>query len=152
LNYLLDTNAAGYFMEQRTSIVARVRQIGGPGLISVSTITLAELRYGIGIMPEGRKKTRLMDSLEHMLGAGMEVRPFSVDAARVYAEVGAALRRAGMACGFQDLAIASIAIVENKTLASNDGFFDHVQRLCGLRFERWDLEPDHLECTLDNPE
>src|SRR5215204_1879710 len=114
-------------MEQRTSIVARVRQIGGPGLISVSTITLAELRYGIGIMPEGRKKTRLMDSLEHMLGAGM-------------------------ACGFQDLAIASIAIVENKTLASNDGFFDHVQRLCGLRFERWDLEPDHLECTLDNPE
>lgn len=125
-------------MEQRPSIVAMVRKIGGSGLLSVSTITLAELRYGIGIMPEGRKKTRLLDSLEQMLGAGMEVRPFSVDAAGAYAEAGAALRRAGVAFSFQDLAIASIAIVENKMLASNDGFFGHVQNLCGLRFERWE--------------
>jgi hypothetical protein len=29
-------------------------------------------------------------------------------------------------------------MAENKTLASNDSFFEHVQRLCGLRFERWE--------------
>lgn len=28
--------------------------------------------------------------------------------------------------------------VENKTLASNNDFFGHTQRLCGLRFERWE--------------
>jgi predicted nucleic acid-binding protein len=73
-----------------------------------------------------------------MLGTGMDVRPFTADAARVYSEAGATLREAGIAFKFQDLTIASVAIAENKTLASNDSFFDHVQRLCGLRFERWE--------------
>jgi hypothetical protein len=29
-------------------------------------------------------------------------------------------------------------MAENKRLVSNDNFFDHVRRLCGLRFERWE--------------
>jgi len=68
----------------------------------------------------------------------MEVRPFSTEAAWIFSEAGATLRRAGVAFSFQDLAIASVAMAENKTLASNDGFFTAVQRLCGLRFERWE--------------
>lgn len=125
-------------MERRPSIVARVREIGGPGLLSVSTITLAELNYGIRTMPEGRRKTRRSDDLRKMLGTGIDVRPFSADAAWAYSEAGATLRGAGIAFKFQDLAIASVAIAENKTLASSDSFFEHVQRLCGLRFERWE--------------
>ncbi len=124
-------------MEQRPSIVTKVREVGGPGLLSISTITLAELYYGIQIMPEGRKKARLLGSLGEMLRTGMEVRSFSADAAVAYSKAGATLREAGVAFEFQDLAIASIAMAENKTLASNDGFFSRVQRLCGLRFERW---------------
>ena len=123
-------------MERQPSVVTKVREVGGPGLLSISTITLAELYYGIRIMPEGRKKTKRLDDLDQMLGTGIEVRPFSADAAKTYSEAGATLREAGIAFGFQDLAIASIAMAENKTLASNDGFFNHVQRLCGLRFER----------------
>ena len=125
-------------MEQRPSIVAKAEGVGGPGLLYISTITLAELRYGIQIMPEGRKKAERLDNLDQMLGTGIDVRPFSTAAAGVYSEAGAMLRQAGMAFGFQDLAIASIAIAENKTLSSNDGFFEHMQRLCGLRFERWE--------------
>jgi predicted nucleic acid-binding protein len=125
-------------MERRTSIVARVRGVGGPALLSISTITLAELYYGIQTLPEERRKTKRLDDLRRMLQAGMDVRPFSADAARVYAETGATLRMAGMGFKFQDLAIASIAMAENKTFASNDSFFEHVQRLCGLRFERWE--------------
>lgn len=139
MNYLVDTNIASYLMEQRTSIVARISEIGGAGLLSMSTVTLAELRYGVQTVPEGHRKARLMKSLEDMLGTGMDIRPFTAGAAEVYAEAGAALRKAGIGFSFQDLAIASIAITENKTLASNDGFFDHVKRLCGLRFERWEL-------------
>lgn len=89
-------------------------------------------------MPEGRRRVRRLDELEGMLGTGMEVRPFSAEAAGVYSETGATLSEAGIAFKFQDLAIASIAMVENKTLASNDGFFEDVRRLCGLRFERWE--------------
>lgn len=138
LNYLLDTNIASYFMQQRPSIVARVGEIGGPGLLSISTITLAELRYGVRIMPEGRRKGSLLGNLERMLETGIDVRPFSADAANVYAKAGARLRQAGIAFAFPDLAICSIAMAEDKILASNDGFFDHVRRLCDLRFERWE--------------
>lgn len=58
MNYLLDTNTASYLMEQRSSIVAKIGEVGGPGLLFISTITLAELYYGIRIMPEGCKKVR----------------------------------------------------------------------------------------------
>ncbi len=138
MNYLIDTDAVSYLMERRPSIVAKVREVGGPALLSVSTISLAELDYGIRIMPEGRKKTERLDSLRRLLEVGMDVRLFSTEAAGVYAEFGAILKRAGIAFKFQDLAIASIAMAENKTLASNDRFFEDARRLCGLRFERWE--------------
>jgi predicted nucleic acid-binding protein len=138
LNYLLDINIASYVMRRRPSIVAKVEEAGGLGLLSVSTITLAELAFGIRILPEGRRKTSLLNNLGALLGMRMDVRPFSADAAEVFAEAGATLRRAGVAFSFQDLTIASIAIAENRTLASNDAFFEHVERLCGLRFERWE--------------
>ncbi len=125
-------------MEQRPSIVSKVREAGGPSLLSISAVTLAELNYGVRIMPEGRRKTDLLDALEKMLATGMDVRPFSAYAAEVYSEAGAVLKKAGVAFKFQDLAIASIAMSENKTLASNDGFFEHVRQLHGLRFERWE--------------
>ena len=138
MNYLLDTDIASYVMRRRPSIVAKVEEAGGLELLSVSTITLAELALGIRILPEGRRKNELLGGLEEMLGTGMEVRPFSIEAAGIFSEAGATLRRGGVAFGFADLAIASIAIAENKTLASNDAFFEHVRRLCGLRFERWE--------------
>ncbi len=138
MNYLLDTNIASYVMRQRTSVVAKVEAIGGLGLLSVSTVTLAELAFGIRILPEGRRKNELLNDLERMLGTLADVRTFSAEAAGIFSEAGATLRRAGIAFSFQDLAIASVAIAENKTLASNDGFFEDVERLCGLRFERWE--------------
>jgi predicted nucleic acid-binding protein len=88
-------------MERRTSIVAKVREVGGPSLLSISTITLAELHYGIRIMPEGRKKTKRLDNLKQMLGTGIDVRPFSAAAAEVYSEAGATLREAGIAFRFK---------------------------------------------------
>jgi toxin FitB len=113
LNYLLDTNIASY-VRRRPSIVAKVEEAGGLGLLSVSTITLAELAFGIRILPEGRRKTSLLNNLGALLGTRMDVRPFSADAAEVFAEAGATLRRAGVAFSFQDLTIASIAIAEEQ--------------------------------------
>lgn len=99
---------------------------------------MAELAFGIRILPEGRRKNELLNGLEGMLETLMDVRPFSAEAAGIFSEAGATLRRAGVAFSFQDLAIASVAMAENKTLASNDRFFEDARRLCGLRFERWE--------------
>lgn len=125
-------------MEDRASIVGRVRVAGGPAFVSISTITLAELRYGLRIMPESRKKTAAVSSLEGILDSDVDMRPFTAPAADVYSEAGATLKEAGIAFSFQGLAIAAIAVSESKTLASNDDFFAHARWLCGLRFERWD--------------
>lgn len=138
MNYLLDTNIASYAMRRRPSILEKIEEVGGLETLSISTITLAELMFGILLLPGGRRKDGLSRSLEEMLVTLVEVRPFSPEAAEVFSKAGATLRRVGIAFSFQDLAIASIAIAENKTLASNDGFFKDVERLCGLRFERWD--------------
>lgn len=125
-------------MRQRPSILAKVEESGGQGVLSVSTVTLAELAFRLRILPEGRRKYELLNGLETMLGTLIDARPFSAEAAEIFSEAGATLRRAGVAFSFQDLAIASVAIAENKTLASNDRFFEDVRRLCGLRFERWE--------------
>jgi toxin FitB len=126
LSYLVDTNIASYVMRNRPSVVAKVEEAGGVGLLSITTVSLAELRYGIRTMSEGRRRSRLLQKLGDMLEAGMEIRPFTISAADVYAEAGAALKSNG------------IAISENKILASNDDVFAHMRRLCGLRFERWE--------------
>lgn len=119
-------------------MVEKAEAIGGLDLLSVSSVTLAELAFGIRILPEGRRKNEVLTDLEKMLGILTDVRPFSAEAAGTFSEAGATVRRAGIAFSFQGLAIASVAIAENKTLTSNDGFFEDVRRLCGLRFERWE--------------
>jgi predicted nucleic acid-binding protein len=125
-------------MMQRPSIMAKVGEVGGTSVLSIPTIALAEARRGITIMPAGARKERLLATLGRFIATGIDVRPFTEEAAIVFSEAGAKLDAAGVGIGFPDLCIASVAIAENKTLISNDGIFAHVQRVCGLRFERWE--------------
>lgn len=125
-------------MQKRPAIVAKVAQAGGIANFAVTTITIAELRYGIEALPEGRRKRKRVASLDMILEHGPEILPFNEDAAAVFGWAGALLKGAGIPFDFPDLAIASVALIENKTMVSNDGFFDHAQRVCGLKFERWE--------------
>ena len=125
-------------MEKRPSIVAKIGEVGGVANLSVTTVTVAELRYGVETMPEGAKKRARVASLDAIFFAGMEIRPFDQDAAAVFGWAGALLKNAGVAFDFPDLVIASVALAEDRTVASNDGFFRHVEKVCGLKFERWE--------------
>lgn len=134
----MDTNGVSYIMANRPSTMARVRNAGGLGVLSVSAITVAELYLGVAILPEGRRKASLMASLDNTLTGGIDIRPLSGAAAKVCGTAGAELKRAGVSYSFQDLAIASIALAEDRIVASNDRFFEDAARVCGLRFERWE--------------
>jgi hypothetical protein len=46
LYYLLDTNIVSYLMEQRPAVVAKVGEAGGPDLLFILTISLAEKANG----------------------------------------------------------------------------------------------------------
>lgn len=105
--------------------------------LAVTAITVAELRYGVEAMPAGRKKEDRLTSIDAILES-LEVRAFTQDAGAAFGWAAALLEKEGVAWDWPDLAIASVALVEHMTVVSNDRFFRHVERVCGLRFERWE--------------
>jgi predicted nucleic acid-binding protein len=88
-------------------------------------------------MPEGRRKQDRLASIDAILES-LEVRAFTQDAGTAFGWAAALLEKEGVAWDWPELAIASVALVEHMTVASNDNFFGHVERVCGLGFERWE--------------
>ncbi len=76
-----------------------------------SAIGEAELRFGVALMPAGRRRDGLTTQIEAMLREDFEGRvlPFDSDAARAYADIAAARRRAGRPVSPADCQIAAIA-------------------------------------------
>lgn len=88
----------------------------------LSTISLAELRFGIAVLPEGKRKDTLHSSFESRilpLFAG-RILPFDEPASRVYAMLRASARSAGRAIALADGYIAAIALSNNFAIATRD--------------------------------
>jgi len=89
--------------------------------IYLSSISLAELLFGIGSLPAGRRKEALAATLEGLLGAfGRRVLPFDNDVARVYADIAARARAAGRGLPIPDGYIAAIASTHGYAVATRD--------------------------------
>ncbi len=87
----------------------------------LTSVTLAELLFGIGALPPGKRKDMLAQALDGLLGffAG-RVLPFDTDAARHYAELAVAARSAGRGLPTPDGYIAAIAASRGFIVASRD--------------------------------
>ena len=125
-------------MQKQPVVITKVAEAGGMTNIAVPSVAVAELRYGVEMLPEGRKKRERIASLDTVFDNTLEILPFTEGVAVAFGWAGALLKDAGVAFSFPDLAIASVALAEYRTLASNDRFFEYVQRICGLSFERWE--------------
>ena len=88
----------------------------------LSAITVAELRYGIAILPDGRKKQLLTERLEQAVLPLFEGRilDFTIEAAVSYAQVRAKARTAGYVVAAADGYIAAIASVHDFAVATRD--------------------------------
>lgn len=88
----------------------------------LSTISLAELRFGIAALPDDKRKENLRRSLDQrvMPVFGDRILPFSIEAADAYAELRACARAAGKAIATVDGYIAAIAIAHKLTVATRD--------------------------------
>jgi predicted nucleic acid-binding protein len=88
----------------------------------LSTITVAELRAGIALMPAGKRRDRLHENLEKRLLPMFANRVLSFDMActRAYAELLAKSRAAGLAVETADALIAAIALANEFTVATRD--------------------------------
>lgn len=88
----------------------------------LSTITIAELRFGLASMPEGKRRTIYQDRLEREVLPVFSGRilSFDLDASRAYAELMARAKRAGKAIGKADGYIAATAAARGMTVATRD--------------------------------
>jgi len=88
----------------------------------LSTITLAELRFGIAAMPPGQRRDILGRELDQRVLPIFEGRifPFNRAAADAYGELRARARAAGKAIGTADGYIAGIAAAHGFAVATRD--------------------------------
>ena len=110
--FVLDTNVISELMSDnpRPTVLAWVDEQRASDLF-VTAITEAEIRTGVAILPEGRRRRGLTEATERTFGklyAG-RVLPFGSEAALAYATIAAARRAAGRPIAEPDCQIAAIA-------------------------------------------
>ena len=88
----------------------------------LTAITEAELRFGLVVMPPGRRRDGFAAGLERMLRPGFANRilPFDSTAARAYAGIAAARRAAGRPVSYPDGQIAAIAHSRGMAVATRN--------------------------------
>ena len=96
--FVIDTNVASELMRSApaSTVAAWIAERDAEELF-LTAVSEAELLYGVAIMPAGRRRTMLEDSMTRWLDLGFVERilPFDSAAARAYAEIAADRRRAG---------------------------------------------------------
>lgn len=88
----------------------------------LSAITVAELRFGIAAMPQGKRRTLYQERLEREVLPAFSGRvlPFDLDASKAYAELMARARSAGLAISNADGYIAATAAARGLMVATRD--------------------------------
>ena len=129
MRYLLDTDSVSFALRGAGDVGARIRE-HKPSDLSISAITVAELRYGAD-----RKRSRRLHALIDVFTAAVEVRAFDEDAARAFGRIGSALADRGTPIGQLDVLIAAHAIALRCTLVTNN--VRHFARVPGLSVENW---------------
>lgn len=129
--YLLDTNIISYWMRGDKRVIAQIKK-HSPSDLSLSTITFAEILYGIEKSPikkvERRFKIRQISSL-------LRLYSFDEAAAREYAFIRAQLEREGLVIGERDTQIASIASANKLVIVTHN--VKEFSRVGKLNVEDW---------------
>jgi hypothetical protein len=125
---LLDTNVLSALM-RRTSDAGVIAWLDRQPRTSVWTtsITILEVRFGLQIMPAGKRRSVLMELFERVLTEKIErrVASFDTQAAQHAAELMAIRQKSGRTGELRDAMIAGIVLASGATLATrNTRHFD----------------------------
>jgi predicted nucleic acid-binding protein len=96
-----------------------------------TTITQAEILYGLALLPKGKRRAALQSAAETMFEEDFagRVLPFDSDAARAFAHIAASRRASGRPIPQWDAQIAAITRSRGAAPATrNTGDFEH----CGI--------------------
>lgn len=131
MDYLLDTNICIYIIKKKPEqVFARLKTLE-PGSVAISSITLAELQYGIAKSSNPDKNQAALD----MFLTPIEILDFDSAATLEYGNIRAGLEKKGTPIGALDLLIADHAKSKDLVLVTNnEREFD---RIPGLKVENW---------------
>ena len=119
---LLDTNVVSEAMKPEPDLTVRDwldAQVSQT--LYISSITIAETMFGIGVLPEGKRKDRLGQVFEGLLSMFADrILPFDAQAARHYSNLAIKARAAGKGFPTPDGYIAAIASANGYIVASQD--------------------------------
>lgn len=120
---LLDTNVVSELIRAAPSeVVLRWADRQPPQRLCISAVTEAELRVGVAILPDGRRKQDLGDKIEEMLSRLFRGRvlPFDSAAAAHYANMIATRRSAGRPLMQGDAQILATAAARRARVATRN--------------------------------
>lgn len=119
---VLDTNVVSEAMKPEPDAAVRAWLNNQTAeTLYLSSVTLAELLFGIAALPIGKRKSLLTRALDGLVGLFEgRVLSFDVDAARHYAELAATARSRGRGFPTPDGYIAAIAASRQFIVASRD--------------------------------
>jgi tRNA(fMet)-specific endonuclease VapC len=129
--YLLDTNIISYWMRGDQVIIEKIKSCS-PAELSFSTITLAEIYYGIEKSPVKRKERR--NKIER-IKSQLDIYPFNENAVGKYGVIRVQLEKQGQLISERDLQIASIAMANRLCVVTHN--IKEFGRIAKLRVEDW---------------
>lgn len=125
---ILDTNVVSELMKAEPAASVREWVASQPASrLFVTAVTQAEILYGIGLLPKGRRRNGIAIAAKAMFDADFNDRvlAFGSDAATVYADIAVARRKKGRPISQFDAQIAAIARSTGAALATrNVGDFE----------------------------
>ena len=131
MNYLLDTNTCIYIINKKPASVMKKIQNKKPEQVAISSITVAELEYGVARSKfPGRNRAALTEFL-----VPFTILDFDQAAASFYGVIRASLDQLGKPIGSMDLLLAAQARAQRLVLVTNN--LKEFQRVEGLHLENW---------------
>jgi tRNA(fMet)-specific endonuclease VapC len=131
MKYMLDTNICIALIKRKPSKALKRLARLSAGDIGISTITLAELCYGIA---KSQFVERNREALEEFL-LPLEIVDFDENAASAYGPVRAELKKAGWQIGPLDTQIGAHALSLDAVLVSDNTA--EFRRIKGLQVDNW---------------
>jgi toxin FitB len=119
---VLDTNVVSELMRAtpETAVIRWLKQRSGDSLYT-TTVTVAEIRYGIARLPEGRRRESLHQAANEVFAAfPRQVLTFDLAAANTYADVVTARESLGNPIDGFDALIAAICRSQAAALATRN--------------------------------
>jgi tRNA(fMet)-specific endonuclease VapC len=131
MKYLLDTNICIYIIKKKPAEVLKIFSKLKPGDVAISTITVAELYYGVAKSSKPNENTiALQEFLQPLV-----ILDFTSEDSIVYGRIRADLESKGEVIGAMDLLISSIALCRGLTLVTNNE--KEFSRVKNLQIENW---------------